>query len=73
MAPAGRSYQISLVLAAFLGVYFWPGSAAPSPSIRFQEIAKSAGLDFVLENSPTDRKHDHHCPTAAQQNSGQDG
>src|SRR3954469_19237220 len=25
--------------------------------IRFREIARQAGLDFVLQNSPTPRKH----------------
>src|SRR5215831_14022722 len=32
--------------------------AAPEVSpIRFRNVAKSAGLDFVLENSPTPQKH----------------
>ena len=30
--------------------------SAPAP-IRFQEIAQQAGLDFVLQNDPTPRKH----------------
>jgi hypothetical protein len=30
--------------------------SALSP-IRFQEVARSAGLDFVLQNNPTSRKH----------------
>ena len=30
---------------------------APSPAIRFHERAAEAGLSFVLENNPTDRKH----------------
>jgi hypothetical protein len=28
-----------------------------TPSIKFRDVAESAGLDFVLENHPTDRKH----------------
>ena len=43
---------IGLAFAALL-------AAAPAspPPIRFREIAAQAGLSFVLENSPTDRKH----------------
>lgn len=29
----------------------------PSPAIRFRDVAASAGLDFVLENHPTERKN----------------
>ncbi len=32
-------------------------AATQTPPIRFREIAAAAGLQFVLENSPTDRKH----------------
>ena len=32
-------------------------AATQAPPIRFREIAAAAGLHFVLENSPTDRKH----------------
>ena len=32
-------------------------AAAPAPPIRFREVAASAGISFVLENHPTDRKH----------------
>src|SRR3569832_2295450 len=53
-----RRYPTILVLSAFLCVYLWPDILrSASSSIRFQEIAKTAGLNFVLENSPTDRKH----------------
>jgi enediyne biosynthesis protein E4 len=31
--------------------------AAPSPRIQFRNVARTAGLDFVLENDPTPRKH----------------
>ena len=30
---------------------------AEPPPIRFREVAAAAGLDFVLHNSPTERKH----------------
>jgi len=30
---------------------------AQAPAIKFQERAASAGMDFVLQNHPTDRKH----------------
>ena len=33
------------------------GLLAAVPAIRFREVAASAGISFVLENSPTDRKH----------------
>src|SRR6266536_3306324 len=33
-----------------------PPSSALSP-IRFREVAQQAGLDFVLQNNPTPRKH----------------
>jgi hypothetical protein len=29
----------------------------PPEAIRFNEIAEQAGLDFVLQNNPTPRKH----------------
>ncbi len=32
------------------------GGPAPD-AIRFNEIAQQAGLDFVLQNNPTPRKH----------------
>jgi hypothetical protein len=32
-------------------------AAAPVPPIRFREVAAAAGISFVLENHPTDRKH----------------
>jgi hypothetical protein len=32
-------------------------AAAPAPPIRFREVASAAGISFVLENHPTDRKH----------------
>ncbi len=33
------------------------GPGAPDSPLRFVEVARPAGLDFVLENSPTPRKH----------------
>jgi hypothetical protein len=45
---------ITLVILA-LGVAIRAG--APPPPIRFRELASQAGVSFVLENSPTDRKH----------------
>src|SRR5260370_33376673 len=32
-------------------------AAAPAPPIRFREVAAAAGVSFVLENHPTERKH----------------
>ena len=31
--------------------------ATTTPGIRFREVAAKSGIDFVLENNPTDRKH----------------
>jgi hypothetical protein len=58
----GRAAALAVlgVLAAGAAVPPSP-SAAPSPSepggIRLRDVAREAGLDFVLENSPTPRKH----------------
>jgi hypothetical protein len=41
------------LLCVAICVHSWAAGSA----IRFQEIAKAANLTFVLENSPTDRKH----------------
>ena len=49
-----RNSLIAGLLA--LGALFAAGAADPPP-IRFREIAKEAGIAFVLENSPTERKH----------------
>src|SRR5205823_11009123 len=32
-------------------------SPPPASAIRLRDVAREAGLDFVLENSPTPRKH----------------
>jgi hypothetical protein len=34
-----------------------PGSAQDGSGIRFRNVAERAGLDFVLQNHPTERKH----------------
>lgn len=41
----------------FLVLILGVGLLAAVPVIRFREVAASAGVSFVLENSPTDRKH----------------
>src|ERR1041385_6558318 len=43
---------------AWLFCAFLVGAAPTAPPpIRFREIASQAGISFVLENCPTDRKH----------------
>jgi enediyne biosynthesis protein E4 len=37
------------------GLCVW--AAAPLPPIRFREVAAAAGISFMLENHPTERKH----------------
>jgi hypothetical protein len=44
---------------AGLGAYLFSQGGDPerARAVRFQDVAKSAGIDFVLENNPTARKH----------------
>jgi hypothetical protein len=53
-----------LIVSVFIRVHPWLiltlvlFAASPSPPpIRFREVAAQAAIPFVLENSPTDRKH----------------
>jgi hypothetical protein len=48
-----------MAAAAALALAAPPASAPPAPARRlaFEERARAAGLDFVLEHSPTPRKH----------------
>jgi len=48
--------RISAAAAALAAVVAAATGPAPAP-IRFREIAAQAGIPFVLENSPTERKH----------------
>jgi len=50
----GNKHRWICLLTAFL---LAAAPSAPPPPIRFREIAAEAGISFVLENSPTDRKH----------------
>jgi len=45
--------KTGLLALAFIAM----AATLPAPSIRFREVAASAGIFFVLENSPTERKH----------------
>jgi hypothetical protein len=53
-----RSLRLSSLAAAAFGLIgvFAAGTPAPPP-IRFREVARDSGISFVLENSPTERKH----------------
>jgi hypothetical protein len=53
-----RSLRLSSLAAAAFGLIgvFAAGTPAPPP-IRFREVARDAGISFVLENNPTERKH----------------
>jgi hypothetical protein len=46
------AYAAALVCLCLAGI-----AAPPTPPIRFRDVASSAGVSFVLENHPTDRKH----------------
>jgi hypothetical protein len=48
--PIAVCSWLILVVALFAAV-------PPPPAFRFREIAAQSGISFVLENSPTDRKH----------------
>jgi enediyne biosynthesis protein E4 len=43
--------------AALLAVAGYSGAAGTGPVILFRNVAQNSGIDFVLENSPTERKH----------------
>jgi hypothetical protein len=48
--PIAVCSWLILVVALFAAV-------PPPPAFRFREVAAQSGISFVLENSPTDRKH----------------
>jgi hypothetical protein len=48
-----RSKILSVLCVSALNLIF----GASVPPIRFREVAQGAGIPFVLENSPTERKH----------------
>jgi enediyne biosynthesis protein E4 len=57
-----RSPAQVLVVCAFLLLQLHPKNGFPNPAppvapIRFRELAQQSGLDFVLQNNPTPRKH----------------
>ncbi|MDQ6678493.1 MAG: CRTAC1 family protein [Acidobacteriota bacterium] len=47
---------IVLAGAVLMGAVLWAAVTPEVPPIRFREVAAQAGIAFVLENSPTDRK-----------------
>ena len=57
MARRQQSQAYLLGLAAGLWVSGLALGADPAGQIRFREVARSAGLNFVLENHPTPQKH----------------
>ena len=63
MLLCSRSIAVVLRLAATTAAFalgqrlFSEKPATPSPRIQFRNAAKTAGLNFVLENCPTARKH----------------
>jgi hypothetical protein len=52
IVTAGRLNLVVMGLALAVAA-----ATATAPAIRFREVAARAGIFFVLENSPTDRKH----------------
>ena len=63
MLLCSRSISLALRLAAATAAFavgqrlLSEKPATPSPRIQFRNSAKTAGLNFVLENYPTARKH----------------
>ncbi len=49
--------NFSRIPALALLAAFATAAPADSPRIRFREVAAAAGVSFVLENHPTERKH----------------
>jgi enediyne biosynthesis protein E4 len=47
----------SLLLAGYLAAQGHPAGPAPRARVAFRNVAESAGLDFVLENNASPRKH----------------
>ena len=57
MARASATGLAAAALAAALGPSPAPPAKMDASPIHFQEGARAAGIGFVLEHSPTDRKH----------------
>src|SRR5690349_5054878 len=55
-AKATRTYGSSGLAAVLAGWCVWAAAPALLP-IRFRDVAAAAGISFVLENHPTERKH----------------
>src|SRR4029079_225069 len=59
-APAALAMiavSASLLLAGYLAAQRHPARPAPRARVAFRNVAESAGLDFVLENNASPRKH----------------
>ena len=54
---SGRRENSLVALAGLCCLATLLAAALATPPIRFREIAAQAGISFVLENNPTDRKH----------------
>src|SRR5580693_262588 len=58
LRPAIIGVRLAAVAALALGHRLLSDRpTAPSSRIQFRNVARTAGLDFVLENDPTPRKH----------------
>src|SRR5207248_2149473 len=55
-----RNRRLAFITTVVLGavsVCYAPGSQSELPSVRFRDVAREAGLNFVLHNCPTPQKH----------------
>ena len=53
MKPTARTIRLALILFSFASA----AEVSAPPPIRFVEQASGSGLNFILENNPTDTKH----------------
>src|SRR5262247_3721889 len=53
---ARRAPALLLSFLAAAGAAPEPPASPPAAALRFRDVAREAGLDFVHENSPTPRK-----------------
>jgi hypothetical protein len=53
----GWALYAGICTAALLALAGYSGPAGTGPVILFRNVVHNSGIDFVLENSPTERKH----------------
>src|ERR1700675_4509819 len=54
---SGRHQRLAVAVVALVLAHRLISEKTPASRIQFRNVARSAGLNFVLENCPTPRKH----------------